>query len=375
MQFDNILTHIGAFGRYQKIICPLLGLVGITFAFHAIAQVFLAAETDHWCAVTADQSLNCTGLDLETAVECLNQQKELTIPFTVDKEGQVVYSKCERYVEAWDGELERNGTNGTLQRDEASNETIPCDRGWEYDRSQYHSTIIQDFDLVCSRGDLPGLAQSVYFGGFLTGSFVWGAVADWVGRRFTIFTSLSVACLTSTLLILVPTLAAYSALRFFIAAAVFGVYLVTFVLVSELVGPAYRSLAGTLFSIYFSIGYTLLAICAYFLRDWRHLQLAISLPSFLFFSFLSFLPESPRWLISKRKFKQAEKVIRKIAKVNGSSVPANLFSETDELQEKTVLTRQATQIDLFRTPNMRKKTLNIFYQCLIWYAPEGIYPG
>ena len=32
---------------------------------------------------------------------------------------------------------------------------------------------------MCSREDLPGLAQSVFFAGFLCGSFVWGAVADW----------------------------------------------------------------------------------------------------------------------------------------------------------------------------------------------------
>ncbi|XP_022106113.1 organic cation transporter protein-like [Acanthaster planci] len=374
MHFDRILVHVGAFGKFQKVICVLLSLVAIPCAWHSIAQVFLAAETDHLCAVPADQSLNCTGLDLETAVECLNQQKELTIPFTVDKEGQVVYSKCERYVEAWDGELEGNGTNGTLQRDEASNETIPCDRGWEYDRSQYHSTIIQDFDLVCSRKDLPGLSQSVFFAGLLTGSFIWGAVADWCGRKLTIFISLSLASVICTANSFVPTFAAYTALRFFIAGLNFGVYLISFVLVSEIVGPTYRSMVGTLIAVFFSIGYALLAVIAYQLRQWRQLHLAISLPWFLFFLILLVIPESPRWLVTKKKYKEAEKIIKRVAHFNGKSVPENLFDDGEEetLQVKTVLPRQATQIDLFRTPNMRRKTLNIFFN---WFVNSLVYYG
>ena len=37
-------------------------------------------------------------------------------------------------------------------------------------------------------------------------------------------------------------------------------------------------------------------------------------------------PESPRWLISKGKFEQAEKTLRYIAKVNGRELPTEFSS-------------------------------------------------
>ena len=55
------------------------------------------------------------------------------------------------------------------------------------------------------------------------------------------------------------------------------------------------------------------------------MQLLISL-------IVRFLPESPRWLISKKKFKQAEMMISKMAKINGTRVPENMFDEQDQEQ-------------------------------------------
>ena len=140
MQFDHILVEIGAFGKFQKIVCVLLWLTAAPAAWHAIGQVFFAANTDHWCAIPDDQSLNCSYSEhtgSQSVEECLELQKYLTIPSTVDEEGNIVYSKCERYATVLD-------TNVTSERDASSNETVSCDAGWEYDRSQYKTTIIQD---------------------------------------------------------------------------------------------------------------------------------------------------------------------------------------------------------------------------------------
>ncbi|XP_033625385.1 organic cation transporter protein-like isoform X1 [Asterias rubens] len=371
MKFDNILVEVGIFGRYQIVLCLLIALTGIPSAWHAIGQVFLAAKTDHWCAVPESQSLNCSSLESD----CLELQKELTLPFTVDEDGNTVYSECERYLNARSSP-EQGVSNLTDGQDDGwTNETIECDAGWEYDRSQYKTTIIQDFDLVCSKQTLPSLAQSVYFAGLLFGSLFWGIVADWAGRKPAFFLSLCVAVAATTAAAFVQNIAFYTALRFFIAAGNFGVYLMAFIIVTEIVGPAYRTMVGTILAMLFSIGYVLLAVMAYSLREWRHLQLAISIPTFIFFAFFFFLPESPRWLISKKKFKQAEKIIKSIAKVNKKSVPENMFVEEDTIQEKetnNILTRQPTQIDLFRTPNMRKKTLNIFFN---WFVNSLVYYG
>lgn len=76
------------------------------------------------------------------------------------------------------------------------------------------------------------------------------------------------------------------------------------------------------------MGYMILPILAYFIRDWRDLQLAISLPSVGLLITWCYLPESPRWLIRKGKWGQAEYILHKAAQKNedGQNIPWN-FSE------------------------------------------------
>ncbi|XP_033625384.1 organic cation transporter protein-like [Asterias rubens] len=363
IEYDNILAKVGPFGKYQKIICLTLWFVAIPSAWHAIGQVFLAAKTDHWCAVPEYLSLNCSFQ--QEAEECLDEQKFITIPSTVNKEGNVIYSKCERY----EFVLDVNATSGHHGTPIG---TINCDIGWEYDRTQYKTTIIQEFDLVCSRGDLPGIAQSVYFAGVLFGSLLWGAISDWIGRRTAFFLTLVMSCTATVATSFVSSFTSYTILRFIIASD--GSYLIAFVLVTELVGPKSRTMVGTLVAVFFSIGYALLSLIAYSIREWRHLQMAISFPRFIFFLLFLFLPESPRWLISKNKLPQAEKITHKIAKYNGVKVPDKLIVNQDTPQEEVTHSffRQVTQLDLFRTPNMRKKTMNIFYN---WFVNSLVYYG
>ena len=54
--------------------------------------------------------------------------------------------------------------------------------------------------------------------------------------------------------------------------------LTEFVLIMEMFSPNKRTIAGCINSIAWGVGVTLLAGIAYFLRDWRKMQLAISLP-------------------------------------------------------------------------------------------------
>jgi len=50
----------------------------------------------------------------------------------------------------------------------------------------------------------------------------------------------------------------------------------------EIVGPTKRSWAGLVFEFLWAAGAMLLALTAYFVRDWRHLNLAMSVPPVLF---------------------------------------------------------------------------------------------
>ena len=60
-----------------------------------------------------------------------------------------------------------------------------------------------------------------------------------------------------------------------------AVGLIVFVLIMEIFTPEKRTIAGCLNNVFWGVGMTLLTPFAYFLRNWRHMQIAISVPNLL----------------------------------------------------------------------------------------------
>lgn len=119
----------------------------------------------------------------------------------------------------------------------------------------------------------------------------------------------------------------------------------------------------------------MLAIVAYFVRDWRYLTLATSVPFILYYFYWFILPESPRWLLAKGRFDEALNILKDIARINNKELPPNVVqrlkrsrtkSEEDELKKSPGLK------GLCGTPNMRLKTSLI---TLNWFANEMVYVG
>ena len=65
------------------------------------------------------------------------------------------------------------------------------------------------------------------------------------------------------------------------AACVKGAMLVGMVMACELFPAIYRTYAGTVIMLFWAAAWMFLALLAYLIRDWRHLQLAITLPGIL----------------------------------------------------------------------------------------------
>ncbi|XP_022095015.1 organic cation transporter protein-like [Acanthaster planci] len=366
MEYDDILHQIGPYGKYQKLLVLAMFVIKIPLSCHFIAQVFLAAKTDHWCALPESQAINCTQLRLTSLTDCLEEQKSYSIPYEIDHDGEQVYSSCQRYILGDEGDDSGQILNST--------DIISCDAGWVFDHSRYKSTINENFNLVCDREDLPGIAQSIWFAGLLAGSLGWGSVGDWIGRRKTFILTLILVTVSSTVTSFVPNFTSFVAMRFITAACSYGTVLMTYVLVSEIVGPKKRVVANTILFFSFSTGYVLLTLLAFLLREWRHLHLAISLPFILCLLLVFVIPESPRWLIIKGRFKAATKTIENIAKVNGTQVPEDLIDKLSDTKQdnKQHSNFPVTQLDLVRTPNIRKKTLILFVD---WFVANMVYYG
>ena len=73
--FDDLLPHVGEFGRYQKLLVWLVCLPAcIPCGFHAFNQLFMANVPDHWCKSPPD---------LEAQNWTVIERKMATIPHTV----------------------------------------------------------------------------------------------------------------------------------------------------------------------------------------------------------------------------------------------------------------------------------------------------
>ncbi len=159
--------------------------------------------------------------------------------------------------------------------------------------------------------------------------------------------------------------------------------------VTEICGPKYRTYFGILTQFPFGIGAAILPLIAYFIRDWVTLQLVIAVPSIALAAYYWLMPESPRWLMAEARFEEALKILKDGARMNGRTLPPDeellemmeRFKEQEE-EVKTETVERTTKeklydafkelITLVETPEIRKRTLNIFYS---WLVVAMVYYG
>ena len=90
-----------------------------------------------------------------------------------------------------------------------------------------------------------------------------------------------------------------------------------FLLLMELTSSAHTSFACGLTLIAYTIGEVLITIFAYISRDWLLLKWIITIYFAASLPYLYFVPESPYWLLSRKKYDELEVCLRKMATTNG----------------------------------------------------------
>ncbi|CAF0825598.1 unnamed protein product [Rotaria sordida] len=208
-----------------------------------------------------------------------------------------------------------------------NNGPLKACKSFIYDRTYYQSTLVEEWSMVCNEVSLKSFVQTIFFFGYMIGSLIFGILSDKLGRRPVMGISFFIISLASFICAFAPqqklgfeiSYVLFLVGRFLVACATRGVALTGFVIGVELVGPKQRLFTGIVIEYFFAIGQLILLAFAYMIRTWRllHIALAILSVPFLFFYFI--LPESPRWLISKGYYDEAEKILRRIAKTNKNS--------------------------------------------------------
>lgn len=120
----------------------------------------------------------------------------------------------------------------------------------------------------------------------------------------------------------------------------------------EITGVKWREVISIFYQIPFNLGHLTLPGFAYFIRDWRYLQLALSLPSIILISYYWLVPESPRWLFTVGRIDEAAKVLEKSARMNNlptENIHRNLIAYKQQLSLENSTQSKGNIWDLFRT--------------------------
>ncbi|XP_022621679.1 solute carrier family 22 member 2-like [Seriola dumerili] len=355
--FDDLLEEAGTFGQCQRRIFALLCLLSLPFAGVYVGIVFQGFTPDHWCRDSAVvERRQACGWSLEDS-------RRLTVPL-VNSSGVLQQSSCEQYKVDW------NSTGLTCDTQELDLSGVPvsmCKDGWEY-QNEGRKSFVTEFDLVCSDGWLVDMYQSTLNVGFLAGSFAFGYLADRFGRKISFLMSFILNAISGFALAVAPNYISLLVFRTIFGFGVKGGWMTSYMLLTEIVGVEYRRTVGILYQMFFSVGVLILPLLAYFITDWRWLQVTITAPYILFLSYYWLIPESPRWLISQNNSSRAMEITESMAKENKKKLTRNLETLTDEEGDSP----SASLLDLIRTPNMRKHTFILMFN---WFTSGVVYQG
>ncbi|KAK9884735.1 hypothetical protein WA026_007580 [Henosepilachna vigintioctopunctata] len=238
-----------------------------------------------------------------------------------------------------------------------------------FNRSLFSETLITQFDLVCGRSYLAHMAQTITMLGILFGNLVFGYLSDRFGRKNPLVLAVILQFLAGNAAAFMPWLPLVLIMRFISSMATGGTMVTSFVLIMELIGTKWRTTIGILYQIPFDLGHLSLALFGFLIRDWKYLQVAISAPSLFLVAYYWILPESPRWLITAGRTKNAVEVLEKGAKFNNLPI-TSIKEDVDMFTQKSNVKSDAKEhggnaIDLVRTPILRIYTICICFNWLV----------
>lgn len=343
MNADQVLESLGRFGTFQVLFFLCVSFIYMRGAWPVMGILFLGGDPGHHCQVPVNESISDV------------------IP--VDSSGN--YEKCQI-------------------KSLLTNQTTPCSNGWTYG-DEFDSTILTEWDLVCDDNFMVDLSSTIYMVGNTVGALCLTPLSDKFGRKWVILSFLWIQGAIGIATAFSSNYIMFTVLRFFIGLLNMPIALTTYVMVTEMFPASSRSFPSVGINCSWGIGLVFLAVLGYFIRDWRTLQLVISVPNFLTVIYAWFLPESIPWLIANRKFKQAKSVAKFAAKMNRKNIPSELLVVPDqEMNEapgagqsqegllNVKVTKKYTVLDLFKTSKLRRYTLIMFY---LWTADSVCYFG
>jgi MFS transporter, putative metabolite:H+ symporter len=161
--------------------------------------------------------------------------------------------------------------------------------------------------------------------GAILGAYIWGWIADRIGRRKVFIGTVLNFSIATGLLYFTPDngWVYLTVLRFFVGFGVGGLYCVDLPLVQEFMPSSKRGWIGGLVTCVIPIGVGLGAVLGAFLGadQWRLLFAIGVLPALVVLLVRLWVPESPHWLARQGRLEEARKSLAWALQVDPNSLP------------------------------------------------------
>ncbi|PAA75206.1 hypothetical protein BOX15_Mlig002548g3, partial [Macrostomum lignano] len=336
-KFENveaIFDHLGGTGRYNLLVLVIMVYVNLFPGMITLSANFTAADVPFNCSKFGFENSSLSSTCAPSTSIDDNLQCRVTLNCT-----------------------ESAGLNGQLDNSMSSVlKTFECQSFQFSTTGALQETAVSRFGLVCQRAWMSNLATTFFFIGFLFGCSLYGALADRFGRLRMMLIALCNMSVGAIAASQAPFLWLYWCFQLLIGIGIGGFMSCTFSFALENTDPAHRSISGFNLHNGWTVGIFLGTFIAYFERRYSRLLLYKGLCAAAALPPLLILSESPRWLVSARRFKQADSVLHRIARINRRSLGGDAFSSEaiSRRFEKRVV--KTSVLDLLRRPGMRRVT-------------------
>ncbi|XP_035731374.1 organic cation transporter protein-like [Vespa mandarinia] len=213
-------------------------------------------------------------------------------------------------------------------------ETILCEH-YNYDIEYENSSFVPEWNMICSRLAMKATVQTAVSIGKFVGAFVFGMLADKYGRKVTFLLSCLIYIITGPAIAWTHSYLIMLICRVGLGIAGIGIYQSAYSILIEISPSKMRSTLGVMFNESYPLGMILIAIIAYYVREWRLLQIYISMPSLILILHMLAMPESPRWLYYSNHKNSAWKMMKEIVTPEKQKMIAERRISVEYKQEKT----------------------------------------
>jgi len=192
--------------------------------------------------------------------------------------------------------------------------------------------------------------------GLMAGSFGFGVLSDKFGRKNTLIAAIICSAGGSLLQAFMPEFYSFTLFRLIAGAGAEGCFLIPFSMSMEMVGikervpclpwVSYSTLLANFLSVPLAGGEALVSAFGYFIKKWKTLQIIMSAICLSFSLTYFLIPESPRWLISNGRYKEAKALMEKAAKRNKKEISKHLLEEpAKDVEEEATKSTEAPKDD------------------------------